>query len=157
MFTWRQSQADFVAFSNKQGRGYAADRVILVIALVGVTNTILLGTMERTREIGTMKAMGMREGEIVRLFLLEATGIARAGHCGGLVAWDIRELVHGDRGHELDTSSATWTGGSPSMPSFTACGIRRCTLGGRHRADHLLARRLFARASGSRGLTLRRP
>lgn len=77
VFTWRQSEADFVALSQTSS---AADMmligVILMIALVGVTNTILLGTLERTREIGTMKAMGMREGELIRLFLLEATGIA---------------------------------------------------------------------------------
>lgn len=74
---WQRAAADFLALMQTSS---ASDMllvaVILIIALVGVTNTILLGTLERKREIGTMKAMGLREREILLLFLLEATGIA---------------------------------------------------------------------------------
>lgn len=76
VFTWRESAADLLALAQSdQASNFILTTMILIIALVGVTNTILLGALERRREIGTMKAMGMREGEIVRLFLLEATGI----------------------------------------------------------------------------------
>ena len=57
--------------------------MILVIAVVGVVNTILLGAMERVREIGMMKAMGMTTREIVLLFMLEATGIGVLGSITG--------------------------------------------------------------------------
>ncbi len=76
VLTWRESAAEFVALSQTSA---ASDMLlvgaILVIAIVGVTNTVLLGALERTKEIGIMKAMGLKEREIVRLFLLEATGI----------------------------------------------------------------------------------
>lgn len=74
---WRTAAAELLALFET---GTAFDQllglIVLVIALVGVTNTILLGALERKREIGTMKALGMREREVVLLFLLEATGIA---------------------------------------------------------------------------------
>ncbi|BAS26470.1 ABC transporter permease [Limnochorda pilosa] len=74
--TWQESAADFLSLTRTKSSGNAMIvLMIVIIALVGVTNTILLGTLERRQEIGTMKAMGLREGEIVRLFLLEATGI----------------------------------------------------------------------------------
>lgn len=104
VFTWRQSEADFVALTQTSS---AADMmlisIILVIALVGVTNTILLGALERTREIGTMKAMGMKEGEITRLFLLEATGIAFLAIAAGSVVGTAVNWYMVNVGMKLDT------------------------------------------------------
>jgi len=45
---------------------------ILVLASFTIVNTMFMAVMERTREIGMMKALGMREGEISRLITLEA-------------------------------------------------------------------------------------
>lgn len=74
--TWKESAEDLInAMQADAASNLMLTGVILLIALVGVTNTILLGVLERKQEIGTMKAMGMREGEIVRLFLLEAGAI----------------------------------------------------------------------------------
>lgn len=77
VFRWQESAADLVAMMQADAvANLILTGVILLIALVGVTNTILLGAIERRPEIGIMKALGMREGQIVLLFLLEATGIA---------------------------------------------------------------------------------
>ncbi|GEM_PF-5559821 len=51
-------------------------------ACIGIISAIVLGAIERVKEIGIMKAMGLKEGEIVRVFLLEAGGI---GAIGGLI------------------------------------------------------------------------
>ena len=45
---------------------------ILVLASFTIVNTMFMAVMERTREIGMMKALGMREREISRLIILEA-------------------------------------------------------------------------------------
>lgn len=104
VFTWRQSQADFVALTEtSRASDMVLLGVILIIALVGVTNTILLGTLERTREIGTMKAMGMREGEIVRLFLLETTGIALLAVAAGWLLGTAVNWYFVTVGIDLDT------------------------------------------------------
>jgi putative ABC transport system permease protein len=56
-----------------------AGGVIVFITALGVFNTMLMSVMERTGEIGVLRALGMRRREVVGLFLLEATSIALVG------------------------------------------------------------------------------
>ncbi len=57
--------------------------LITVIASVfGIVNTQYISVLERTREIGLMKALGMRGRDLRRLFMLEAGWI---GFLGGLI------------------------------------------------------------------------
>ena len=45
--------------------------VVFIIAAVGIINTMLMAVMERIPEIGTMKAMGFQNFDIVKMFLYE--------------------------------------------------------------------------------------
>lgn len=56
--------------------------VSLLVAALGITNTMIMSIYERTREIGIMKVIGASLSDIRRLFLLEA-GII--GLTGGLI------------------------------------------------------------------------
>ncbi len=60
---------------------------ILLLASFTILNTMFMAVMERTKEIGMMKALGMREGEIGRLITLESlilgTLASFAGAIGG--------------------------------------------------------------------------
>ena len=56
----------------------------LVVSLFGIANTMAMAVLERTREIGIMKALGARNGEIGRLFLAEAATIGALGGILGL-------------------------------------------------------------------------
>lgn len=73
--------------------------VIIFITALGVLNTMLMSVLERTAEIGVMRAMGLRRGATLGLFVFEAVGIAVVGGTlgavlGGLVAYYGLEL-HG--------------------------------------------------------------
>jgi putative ABC transport system permease protein len=48
------------------------DLVMTIIVAAGVLNTALMAVFERTREIGTLRAVGARRSRILVLFLLEA-------------------------------------------------------------------------------------
>jgi ABC-type lipoprotein release transport system permease subunit len=63
----------------------AVSLVFLIIAVFGVANTMLMSVMERTREIGTMLAVGMTRAQIAGLFLLEAAVQAAVGAALGVV------------------------------------------------------------------------
>jgi putative ABC transport system permease protein len=50
-----------------------------------IVNTTMMVIYERTREIGTLSAMGMEGGQLVRMFFLEAAMIAAAGAAIGVL------------------------------------------------------------------------
>ena len=59
--------------------------VILLMVLFAVTNALSMTVVERTREIGTLRAIGARPGEIVRNFVLEALVMGIAGIALGML------------------------------------------------------------------------
>ncbi len=64
--------------------------VALVVASIGMFNTMTIALLEKTREIGIMKALGATDKDIKRLFLTEALII---GFCGGLGGIGVGFLV----------------------------------------------------------------
>lgn len=52
--------------------GYILLLVLFVVVAVGVTNTVLMAVMERTREFGVMMALGTRQSQITRMVFYEA-------------------------------------------------------------------------------------
>lgn len=53
--------------------------VAIVIAAIGVINTVLMSVFERTKEIGVMKAIGASRLDIFRLIWMETTVVCVAG------------------------------------------------------------------------------
>ena len=60
--------------------------VVFAIVVFSVANTILMSVFERTREIGTLMAMGTPRGTVWRMFLLEGLFIGLLGGALGLAA-----------------------------------------------------------------------
>jgi putative ABC transport system permease protein len=58
--------------------------VALAVAGLGITNTLLMSVLERTQEIGVMKAVGARDRHIQGFFLAEGALIGLAGGVVGL-------------------------------------------------------------------------
>jgi predicted lysophospholipase L1 biosynthesis ABC-type transport system permease subunit len=55
----------------------------LVVATVGIVNSMLMSVTERYKEIGTMKCLGALDSFIVRLFILEALLLGILGSLAG--------------------------------------------------------------------------
>lgn len=60
--------------------------IALIVAGLGIANTLLMATYERRREIGLMKALGMPNSGIRTMFALEATAMGIVGGAIGLAA-----------------------------------------------------------------------
>jgi putative ABC transport system permease protein len=59
--------------------------ITLLGAAIGLMNIMLVSVTERTREIGTLKALGATQGNIRRQFLLEAILIGQIGGAAGII------------------------------------------------------------------------
>jgi putative ABC transport system permease protein len=60
--------------------------VSLLVASLGITNTMVMTVLERTHEIGVMKAVGARDSHIQLIFLVEGALIGVIGGLLGLLA-----------------------------------------------------------------------
>ncbi len=58
--------------------------IALIVAALGIINTMLMSILERTREIGIMKVVGASNADVTRIFLMEALGIGLLGGIGGV-------------------------------------------------------------------------
>jgi ABC-type antimicrobial peptide transport system permease subunit len=69
--------------------------IALTVASLGIVNTMVMSILERTREIGIMKAIGGSDEDVRRIFLLEA---ALMGLMGGLIGdalgWAVGRVIN---------------------------------------------------------------
>jgi putative ABC transport system permease protein len=84
--------------------------VTLVVAAVGIANTMFVSVMERTREIGILKAIGYRPKQIMSLFLAEA---ALTGVLGAILGTVMGVALSFFLGGGI---SSSFSFGPPSMP-----------------------------------------
>jgi ABC-type lipoprotein release transport system permease subunit len=69
--------------------------ISLLVASFGIANTMIMSILERTREIGIMKAIGAEDREIKLIFFVEAAVIGLfGGVIGVLAAWGIDALAN---------------------------------------------------------------
>ncbi|WP_281557909.1 FtsX-like permease family protein [Thalassomonas sp. RHCl1] len=59
--------------------------IVLAIVLLGIVNTMVMAVMERTPEIGTIRAIGGTRGEVMKLFISEAFILGLIGSVLGVV------------------------------------------------------------------------
>ncbi len=84
-----QDRADLLARVHtifailKAGLG-AIGGIALLVAAVGIANTMIMTILERTREIGVMKALGAEPGTVRLLFLTETALVGILGGVAGL-------------------------------------------------------------------------
>ena len=79
-----QNQKDFAESQRSQVNQllyliYALLGLAIVIAVLGIVNTLALSVIERTREVGLLRAVGMSRRQLRRMVRLEAIAIAVLG------------------------------------------------------------------------------
>ena len=60
--------------------------IALLIAALGVINTMVMAVLERTREIGVMRAVGAKRATVRRIFTMKASALGFLGGIIGVIA-----------------------------------------------------------------------
>lgn len=69
--------------------------ISLFVAAIGIANTMAMSILERTREIGLMKALGATNRDVLSVFLGEAAGIGLIGGLGGVtLGWSTGQALN---------------------------------------------------------------
>jgi len=121
-FSYAIIQANQAALVMLSGFLFAA-------AGVGVVNAMLMSVRERTREIGTMRALGMRRSRVVRLFVLEGMALGIVSAVAGALAGGAVVLYLAAAGIPMRVASLAWmAGGDVLYPALRAGSLLRATL-----------------------------
>jgi ABC-type lipoprotein release transport system permease subunit len=95
----------------------------LLVAALGVANTMMMAIYERTREIGVLKALGASAGEIRALFTMEAALIGLIGGVFGLIFGAILGRIVDWGAHRyLINEGVTGVGDLSVVPLWLAIG-----------------------------------
>ncbi len=93
VLTWQELSTDFAALmATKRAGGNYFLFFTIMIALVGIINTLLMSVYEKRQEIGTMMALGMEHREIRNIFIFEGFTIGLLGSICGLILGTIVNL-----------------------------------------------------------------
>ncbi|HEX3712606.1 MAG TPA: ABC transporter permease [Trebonia sp.] len=75
------------------GLVYALLALAVLIALIGIVNTLMLSVLERTREIGLLRAVGMRRPQVRAMIRSESVILATFGAVIGIVVGTLMGLA----------------------------------------------------------------
>ena len=81
--------------------GAVLSGVIVFVTALGVLNTMMMSVLERTGEIGVLRAMGLQNREVVTLFVIEAMVIALTGGLIGVLLGSGVAIALGQTGIDL--------------------------------------------------------
>jgi ABC-type lipoprotein release transport system permease subunit len=83
IFPWNAYVEDYLAASRGDNVSTQVMIIVLfVLSFMGIANTMLLAILERTRETGMMRAMGMTNGQLIGAYMMEA---GMVGFFGSLI------------------------------------------------------------------------
>lgn len=83
---WDKDAKDYIAMSSQDAIwSYITIALLLILAVIGIANTMLMAVIERTKEIGMLKALGTKDSEITLLYFIEAGLIGLIGASIGII------------------------------------------------------------------------
>ncbi len=92
---------------------------IVIIALVGIINTMLMSVYEKKKEIGTLKALGMMDSQIERMFVMEGFIIGFCGAIAGIILGTLFTWYFVVKGIDV----TAWTGDKDMDIGYIVMGI----------------------------------
>jgi ABC-type antimicrobial peptide transport system permease subunit len=86
VFFWMDYVRDYLGYEQQEsGSTKILSLLLFFLAMIGISNTMLLAILERTKEIGMMRALGMTDGQLIAVYVLEASFIGFIGSVLGIL------------------------------------------------------------------------
>lgn len=83
---WKDYVADYIAASaGDQVNSRIMIILLFVLSFIGIANTMLMAILERTKETGMLRALGMTDRQLVAVYALEAGMIGAIGSLAGMI------------------------------------------------------------------------
>ena len=84
---WQAQNADLLsALQSQSSSSYMIQFFVLVAVALGIASTLAISAVQKTRQIGILKAMGMRDRQSGRIFLWQALILGVSGAAVGVAA-----------------------------------------------------------------------
>lgn len=105
--SWQESNAQLLSALNAQSVSTSVIRgVVLVVVVLGIASVLVVSVVQKSREIGILRAMGATKPQISRVFLLQGAMVGSVGSVAGLVlaavlVWLFTTFVRGSDGLPL--------------------------------------------------------
>lgn len=82
---WQSQNADLlVALQSQSSSSYLIQTFVLVAVALGIASTLAIAAVQKTRQIGILKAMGLSDKRAGRIFLWQAGLLGVTGSVGGV-------------------------------------------------------------------------
>jgi len=84
--TWEEYMQDYLGYEAMENTmPQVVAGLLLLLSFLGISNTILLAILERTKETGMMRAMGMTDRQMILVYMLEAGFLGFIGSVLGII------------------------------------------------------------------------
>jgi putative ABC transport system permease protein len=84
-----QATQDFVASGNQirlaHAMAWVTSAIALIVGSIGMLNTMIVSVLERTQEIGILRAIGWRKSRIMKMILVESFTLSFSGAIFGIL------------------------------------------------------------------------
>jgi len=111
VYGWQDYVGDYLA-------AYRADSIssrvmslfLFLLSFIGIANTMLMAVLERTREIGMLRALGMTDRQVLGVYVFEAGMIGCIGALAGMIIGSVLNIPMVNYGIDF-SAMATQMGG----------------------------------------------
>ena len=86
VFTWKQTNKQFLnVLAVEKNMMFFVLIFIVLVAASSITNTLITVVVQKTREIGLLRALGASSGTVMKIFILQGFFVGFLGTCFGLL------------------------------------------------------------------------
>lgn len=127
--SWQDTNAQLLSALNAQSISTLVIRtVVLIVVVLGIASVLVVSVVQKRKEIGILRAMGVTRGQVLRVFLLQGAVVGALGSVLGIaLSWTLIALftafVLGENGGPLFPIALGWRDVLSATLTATLSGV----------------------------------